>query len=97
VSPPRKLCSYCGQEERRLRGMLFPGEAAIARAIMAYRAPNGTCLVSITQVALYVGKQRGPVRNAIARLVEKGYFDVVSVGSASGGPSRYRPTERMKA
>lgn len=77
-------------------GVLPDGQASIAKAMLAYRVGNGTCLVSISQIALRVGKKRGPVRNAIQTLVDKGYFEVVSVGSPGGGPSRYRPTERMK-
>ena len=96
MSPRRLVCAHCHQPITHDRTKLFDGEARIAKAIMAYRAPNGTCLVSVTDVANRVGKQRGPVRNAIARLVEKGYFEVVSVGSSTNGPSRYRPTELMQ-
>ena len=95
VTDQRLVCAHCHQPITHDRTKLFDGEARIAKAIMAYRAPNGTCLVSVTDVANRVGKQRGPVRNAIARLVEKGYFEVVSVGDTSGCPSRYRPTSRL--
>jgi hypothetical protein len=96
MSPARKTCSHCGAPIPYDRGLLFPGEARIARAIMAFRAPNGTCLVSITKVATYVGLNRGPVRNTIARLVEKGYFEVVKVGSSTNGPTRYRPLKEVR-
>lgn len=96
MSPLRAVCAHCGHPIPHDREKLFDGEARVARALMAFRAPNGTCLVSVSKVAAYVGKNRGPVRNTIARLIEKGYFEVITVGSPSRGPSRYRPLRDVR-
>ncbi len=86
---PRKV-AYAGDDTG-----LTVRQRAVAAAILTFKAGNGTCPASITDVANIVGKDRGPTRNVIQMLVDRGYFEVVSTGSPTLGPTRYKPTARM--
>jgi hypothetical protein len=71
-------------------------QVKILLAMHQFRAPNGTYLISLTDMAKALDTpNRGAVRNAIQRLIAKRLLEQIEGSSPgrTGQPSRYRMTD----
>lgn len=77
-------------------GLIIPSlQTRVLRALAGFRAPNGSYLVSLTDLARVLGyPNRGAIRNAIERMIAKRLLIKIdnSRPGRSGIPSRYRLT-----
>lgn len=92
-----------GEEPGKLfaHGLKQPGreltdlQERALRAVAHRRVVDGTCVASIGDVALTLGRNRGQARNTLVGLVSRGYLEQVSRGRAYT-PSRWRLTDRAR-